>query len=100
MLGYLVNAKWGAASYNLVHTYAGPVLLLLLSLALPASQLDAVRVDLDGALGFDRMLGFGLKYPTLFQGHPPATRLNAFGRPVAPGCTQPGNLYNRDARKE
>ena len=67
MLGYLVNAKWGAASYNLVHTYAGPVLLLLLSLALPASRLIPLGLIWMAHVGFDRMLGFGLKYPTFFK---------------------------------
>jgi hypothetical protein len=30
MLGYLINRKVGTASYNLVHTYAGPLVLLLI----------------------------------------------------------------------
>jgi hypothetical protein len=67
MLGYLINAKWGVASDNLVQTYAGPVLLLLLSPALPASQLAPFGLIWLAHLGFDRMLGFGLKYPTFFK---------------------------------
>jgi hypothetical protein len=67
MLGYLVNAKWGAAFYNLVHTYAGPVVLLLLSLVLPAPHLAPFGLIWLAHLGFDRMLGFGLKYPTFFK---------------------------------
>jgi len=67
MLGYLINAKRGAASYNLVHTYVGPVVLLLIAFALPASQLTPIGLIWLAHLGFDRMLGFGLKYPTFFK---------------------------------
>jgi len=67
MLGYLAGAKWGAAFYNSVHTYAGPVLLLLLSFALPAARLAPFGLIWLAHLGFDRMLGFGLKYPTFFK---------------------------------
>ncbi len=67
MLGYLVDPRWGAASYNLVHTYTGPVMFLLLSFALPAPHLAPFGLIWMAHLGFDRMLGFGLKYPTFFQ---------------------------------
>jgi len=67
MLGYLIDATWGAAFYNLAHTYVGPVALLLLSFALPAPQLAPFGLIWLGHLGFDRMLGFGLKYPTFFK---------------------------------
>lgn len=67
MLGYLIDATWGAAFYNLVHAYVGPVVLLLLSFALPAPQLAPFGLIWLAHLGFDRMLGFGLKYPTFFK---------------------------------
>jgi Domain of unknown function (DUF4260) len=67
MLGYLIDATCSAAFYNLVHTYAGPVVLLLLSFALPAPQLAPFGLIWLAHLGFDRMLGFGLKYPTFFK---------------------------------
>jgi hypothetical protein len=67
MLGYLIDAKWGAAFYNLVHTNAGPVALLLISFVLPAPQLTPFGLIWLAHLGFDRMLGFGLKYPTFFK---------------------------------
>ena len=67
MLGYLIDAKWGAASYNFVHTYVGPVALLLFSFALPAPQLMPFGLIWLAHSGFDRMLGFGLKYPTFFK---------------------------------
>jgi hypothetical protein len=67
ILGYLIDAKWGAVFYNLVHTYVGPVVLLLISFMLPAPQLTPYGLIWLAHLGLDRMLGFGLKYPTVFK---------------------------------
>jgi hypothetical protein len=67
MLGYLIDAEWGAVFYNLVHTYVCPVVLLLISFGLPAPQLTPYGLIWLAHLGFDRMLGFGLKYPTVFK---------------------------------
>lgn len=66
MLGYLRSARLGAASYNLVHTYAAPALLALLGLAIGplAFGLAAIWV---AHIGFDRMLGYGLKLETGFE---------------------------------
>lgn len=63
LLGYLVTDRVGAGLYNLVHTYAGPVLLGALA-ALSASHVLGLAALIWGAhLGFDRLLGLGLKYP-------------------------------------
>jgi len=67
MLGYLVDVRRGAAFYNLVHTYAGPVVFLLLSFVLPGPHLVPFGLIWLAHAGFDRMLGFGLKYPTFFK---------------------------------
>ncbi len=67
MLGYLINVKWGAASYNLVHTLSGPLLLLLVGYLGALPQLSPFGLVWLAHLGFDRMLGFGLKYPTQFK---------------------------------
>jgi hypothetical protein len=67
MLGYLLNARAGAAIYNLVHTLTLPLTLLL------ASYIHHWRLTLELALiwtahiAFDRLLGYGLKYPTFFK---------------------------------
>ena len=66
MLGYLANAKVGAALYNLVHTYGSPVVLLLVGWSLGAPQVTPYGLIWLAHLGFDRMLGYGLKYPTQF----------------------------------
>ena len=66
MLGYLAGPRLGAASYNAAHSYVGPALLALASLALSAPSL-LLGVALWAAhVGFDRLLGYGLKYATAF----------------------------------
>ena len=67
MLGYLKDAKWGATAYNLVHTLAGPILLLAIALVLPAAACIPYALIWLAHIGFDRMLGYGLKYPTFFK---------------------------------
>lgn len=67
MLGYLGGGKLGAAIYNLAHTYMLPALLAAYGLY------QSQPLALDFALiwiahiGFDRLLGFGLKYQTAFR---------------------------------
>jgi hypothetical protein len=67
MTGYLVNVRLGTSLYNLVHTYAGP--LLLGAAAVFQSWHTALLFAIIWAahIGFDRMLGYGLKYPTFFH---------------------------------
>jgi hypothetical protein len=67
MLGYLKDAKIGAAAYNLVHTLAAPMLLLLVALLLSSSACIPYALIWLSHIGFDRMLGYGLKYPTFFK---------------------------------
>lgn len=67
MLGYLLNVKWGAASYNLVHTLSGPLLLLLVGSLGGQPQLTSFSLIWLAHIGFDRTLGYGLKYPTKFN---------------------------------
>lgn len=72
--GYLAGPRAGAATYNLLHSHAGP---LLLGIALLATG-HGVAVPLIWAahVGFDRALGYGLKYPTGFA----HTHLGRIGR--------------------
>lgn len=67
MLGYLVNLKWGSSLYNLVHTLTGPVIVVLFCLYRMDLSLLPCALIWAAHIGFDRMLGFGLKYPTLFK---------------------------------
>ncbi|HWE48291.1 MAG TPA: DUF4260 domain-containing protein [Bryobacteraceae bacterium] len=67
MAGYLVNAKIGAALYNLSHTEVFPLVLAGVGLALHRPQLLPFALIWTAHIGLDRMLGFGLKYPTFFK---------------------------------
>jgi hypothetical protein len=67
MIGYLLNSRVGATTYNTIHTYVGP--FLLAGYALWIAQPTALLVALIWVahIGFDRMLGYGLKYPARFK---------------------------------
>ena len=64
MLGYLANAKWGATFYNLVHTITGPAVLLFVCYFAVLPQGIPYALIWLARIGFDRTLGYGLKYPT------------------------------------
>lgn len=66
MLGYLAGSRVGAASYNLFHTYAAPGLLAALGLLAESPPVVSMALVWFAHIGFDRMVGFGLKYPTGF----------------------------------
>ena len=67
MLGYLANSRIGAALYNFGHTLLTPGVLL--AVGLPAAKPRFVPVVLiwTAHIGFDRLLCYGLKYPTHFK---------------------------------
>lgn len=65
MLGYLGGSRLGAATYNAVHTYLGPAVLAATGWLAGVSLLPAALIW-TAHIGFDRMLGYGLKYPTEF----------------------------------
>jgi hypothetical protein len=66
--GYLGGPRVGAFVYNLAHTYAWPVALAAACLLTGEAGLP-VQIALIWAahIGVDRVLGFGLKYPTAFK---------------------------------
>ena len=67
MLGYLVNPRVGSRLYNLVHTEVPPAALAASSFALHRALLLAFALIWLCHIGFDRMIGAGLKYPTFFK---------------------------------
>ena len=67
MLGYLANAKIGATIYNAVHTLIGPLLLIAYALLTAHAALLPYGLIWTTHIGFDRMIGAGLKYPTQFK---------------------------------
>lgn len=66
MLGYLSESRVGTTAYNLFHTYAPPGILATLSLVAGSPLGVSVALVWFAHIGFDRMVGYGLKYPTGF----------------------------------
>lgn len=66
MLGYLHGPRLGAALYNTGHSYLMPFALAALSFALGHHALLLGAILWGAHIGFDRMMGYGLKYATRF----------------------------------
>jgi hypothetical protein len=67
MLGYIINSKIGAAAYNLAHTLTIPLALLLASYILHWHLAAELALIWTAHIALDRLLGYGLKYPTFFK---------------------------------
>ncbi|WP_260737228.1 DUF4260 domain-containing protein [Tunturiibacter lichenicola] len=67
MLGYLINTRIGAATYNFAHTLTLALALLLLSYTEHWQQATAFALIWVAHIAFDRLLGYGLKYPASFK---------------------------------
>ncbi len=76
MLAYFAGRRIGAVSYNLAHSYILPIALAAAGVVLSRHGLLAPALIWIAHIGFDRMLGYGLKYPTAF-GH---THLGLVGK--------------------
>jgi hypothetical protein len=66
MLGYLRNPRWGAALYNAGHSYLLPAVLALGAWTAGAQAVFALLLIWTAHIGFDRMVGYGLKYAHAF----------------------------------
>jgi hypothetical protein len=85
-LGYLGGSRTGAVVYNIAHSYAGPVLLTIF--ALVRGGPPVVGLIWAAHIGFDRALGYGLKYSSDFS----HTHLGRIGRNRVPvGEDTPNN---------
>ena len=67
ILGYAANVRVGAISYNAAHCYVVPLILAGYSLGTNAHEILPLSLIWIAHIGFDRMLGYGLKYPTRFR---------------------------------
>ncbi len=63
LLGDAFGKGTGATVYNTGHTYVGPFLLALVGYLGGWPSLLPLCLIWAGHIGFDRLLGFGLKYP-------------------------------------
>jgi len=64
--GYLAGPRFGAWSYNAFHSYLLPVALTLVSLSPGHAGILPLALISFNHIGFDRLLGYGLKYPQAF----------------------------------
>lgn len=64
---YLAGHRVGAIVYNAVHTYFFPALLYGFGFATARPGAMIVALVWGAHIGVDRLLGFGLKYPTGFR---------------------------------
>ncbi|NMM38629.1 MAG: DUF4260 domain-containing protein [Glaciimonas sp.] len=76
LLGYLVNAKVGATTYNITHSKLLPGALAVVAIATGNALFSALALIWFVHIGVDRMLGYGLKYPEGFK----VTHLGTIGK--------------------
>ena len=67
MLGYLINAKVGGATYNLFHHKGIAIVLAILGYLFHYDILTATGILLFAHASFDRVWGYGLKYSDSFS---------------------------------
>ena len=79
--GYLAGPRVGAFVYNAAHSYMAPMVLLVAGIAFwPPLALSIAMIWL-AHIGFDRALGYGLKYASGFG----FTHLGRIGKQSNPG---------------
>ena len=66
-LGYLAGPVVGSITYNLFHNYALPLALALYGVLGPNSFALVVALIWLAHIGGDRLVGYGLKYPSGFR---------------------------------
>ena len=76
MLGYLRGPHLGAITYNVAHNWFTGGVVFAVGASLQVDQLAMAGALLVAHTGIDRLLGYGLKYPTAFQD----THLGRIGR--------------------
>jgi len=67
MIGYAVNEKFGAFTYNVVHNSVLPTLLLISGILLSVTEVQLWAYAWLFHVGMDRALGYGLKHKTSFK---------------------------------
>lgn len=67
MAGYIINNRNGAFIYNIFHTYTLSLSAVLLGWLLSNPTVLAVGLIWTAHIGMDRMVGYGLKYPSDFK---------------------------------
>jgi Domain of unknown function (DUF4260) len=65
--GYLAGPVVGSWVYNVAHTTAGPVALAIVGVLADVDWCVQLALIWLAHIGIDRLLGYGLKYPTAFR---------------------------------
>lgn len=78
-IAFLLGPRAGAAAYNAMHSTTGPLALGLAAMLLAQPLALAIALIWLAHVGFDRALGYGLKYATGFT----HTHLGRIGRTTA-----------------
>ncbi len=76
MLGYLINTKTGAFTYNIFHHKGIAIIIYIIGIYLNIPILMFTGILLFAHSSFDRMLGYGLKYSDNFK----STHLGNLGK--------------------
>lgn len=61
-LGYLIGRKTGAITYNILHSYLFPIILLIIAFNMNQQQVFPYLLIWIVNISFNRSLGFGLRY--------------------------------------
>lgn len=78
-VGYVVNNKIGALTYNIGHSLIGPIVLATIYIVVQNQSILFITLLWLFHIFVDRALGYGLKYQTGFQ----HTHLGAIGKEKA-----------------
>ena len=78
-LGYLAGNRFGAIAYNTAHSTIGALGAFSAGMLLASSELEVAGLIWCAHIGFDRALGYGLKYAAGFG----YTHLGRIGREAA-----------------
>ena len=65
--GYLAGLRIGASAYNAMHTTVAPIALAVVGVLADTDWCLQLALIWLAHLGIDRLLGYGLKYPTAFK---------------------------------
>jgi hypothetical protein len=63
---YLAGPKFGAMVYNAAHSYLAPMAMMTFGFAASSPLVLSIAMIWLAHIGFDRMLGYGLKYASGF----------------------------------
>lgn len=67
MLGYLINTKFGAVTYNLFHHKAIAILIYFVGVYFQNGTIQLIGIILFSHASLDRVFGYGLKYLDAFE---------------------------------